>query len=649
MDARKKSVNVKAAPAKVFPGALRVAIALIVIAGGVCFYSALGNGFTNWDDDAFLLKNETIRALDWSNIKEMFTTAERHYYGPLFFLSFAVEYHFFSYDPFIYHLDNVLLHIINSLLVFWLILILCRRMPVALVTGLLFAVHPLHVESVAWITERKDVLFGFFYLLAVIFYLKSKERRYPLFFCLSFICALFSCLAKPMAVSLPFALILCDVFQRRRIDAKAILEKAPFFLLAVMFALITVHFQKVVGGHLGWAALFWRNALVSCKAVVFYIYKTALPLKLSALYPYPGTVSIREAGFLLSVAAVIGLILIAAASLKRTRVIFFSIFFFFATIGPVIGIIRIGRHFIAERYMYIPSVGLFFLFASFWEFLYRRSRPGQKAAKVILIFLLAAGILWLGALTYKRNKVWRTSEALWKDVLRQFEDNTVALLHLGKFYASSGQEEKAEELFLKILKRENNAHAYYNLGRIKFRRKDYEKAVKAFRAAVLIDEDYPYAYEHLARALYKNGRLDEAIEAAGKAIQIEKDNASCYFTLGMLYRDSGDYEKSVRHLEKAHALKPDNIGYLMCLGLALYKNGEYERAVAAYKKVLALEEDAAEAYAAIGLIYAGTGKEKEALEYFERAFSTEPALRKKGIYREPYEKIKGGGGQGENH
>ena len=309
--------------------AVLISVLLIVIVTGAAFYSSLSNGFTNWDDDKYVLDNDKTQLLSWLNIKRMFTSSVGSYYGPLLLLSYAVEYRFFYRDPFFYHLDNLILHIIGTLTVFWLVLILSRKVPVALIAALLFGVHPLHSESVAWITERKDTLSTPFYVLSVILYLKAKRGKYLLFFSLSFLCAVISSFVKPMAVSLPFVLIICDVFERRRIDAKAVAEKLPFFVLSVIFSAVTIHFQSERAIRTKQVSNILENVLTSCKATVMYLYKTVVPIKLSAFYPYPGEAPTAEAGYWLSAAAVAALVFLAIYSLKKTRTVFFSLFFFF--------------------------------------------------------------------------------------------------------------------------------------------------------------------------------------------------------------------------------------------------------------------------------------------------------------------------------
>jgi len=552
---------------------------------------------------------------------------------------------------------------------------------VALITALLFGIHPLHSESVAWITERKDTLSTPFYLLSIIFYLKAKRGRYPLFFSLSFLCAVISSFVKPMAVSLPFILIICDVFERRKIDARSIIEKTPFFVLSIIFSLVTIHFQSASAIRTKQVGDILENILISCRATVVYLYKTVLPINLSAFYPYPEGSPIGDPVYWLSAAAVAALVILAVYSLKKRRIVFFSLFFFFISIGPVIGIVPIGSHFIAERYMYIPSIGLFFLFASFWEWLYARSPSGLNPKKIGLIGAVSLIVAVFGVLAYQRNKVWRTSKTLWENVLAQFPGAAPAHHNLGSFYHQTKEYEKAERYFLQaaqgIYKR-NRRDAYFALGLLYIDWERPQDAIRAFQGAIAVDGDFTHAYAYLGKAYYGNNQKEEAIRTCRKAMELDPDYPDAYFILGDIYGKEGQYEKSIELFAKAHQLDPINVDYLtnlgkaygeegqygraaeyfrqalrlrphdleiiLALGLCYHSNRDYDLALATYKKALELKSDFPELYAKIGVVYADKKDFEPARRYLEKGFSMKPELREIEHYRRAYEKLPGEGG-----
>ena len=224
---------------------LFLAISFILIATAIAYYPCLKNGFV-WDDEGYILKNYYIKNMSVDNLKTIMTTPIMGNYHPLVIISYAWEYFFFKLNPAPYHIVNMIIHLLNCVLVFYFIMRLSNSIPVAFITGLLFGIHPLHVESVAWISERKDVLYAFFYVISLICYLSYLEKRPDYkyyFFALFFF--LLSILSKPMAVTLPLVLFLMDYFRDRKIDYRAIIEKIPFFVLSILSGIVTLFAQRL--------------------------------------------------------------------------------------------------------------------------------------------------------------------------------------------------------------------------------------------------------------------------------------------------------------------------------------------------------------------------------------------------------------------
>jgi len=527
--------------------AISISVILIIVITAGVFSSAVGNGFFNMDDPIFVTRNPLIRDLSWKGILNMFVPGKAgSYVVPLVYLSFAVEYHFFGDESaFIYHLDNVIFHIINSLLVFWFVLILSRKIPVALIVGLLFAVHPLHCESVAWITERKDVLSTLFYVLALVFYLKARQKRFTLYFSLSIVSALLSLLSKPMTVSLPFVLVLCDILEGRRISARAIIEKIPFFVLGIVFSVLTFHFQSQAEPLTLKVVEVSRNLLISSKAVIVYLSKTVIPVKLSVLHPTPRDVSIGDPTYALSVVGVIGILLLTIISLKKTRVIFFSMCFFFITIAPVIGIVPIGQYYVAERYMYIPSIGLFFLLAHYWHKLYKAMPGGLKRGRGLLTGAVLLVIAVLGLTAHERNKVWHSSRTLWQNVLKQYPDNPMA-----RMYLDSRRIRTADLNTGYALITANIARHLYNQGLFRRGIEACENAIKAGAGSAEI-------YSILGDCHREVGNYDEAITSYQEMIKMGENLAEAYARIGLAYVDKGEAKTASDYFDKAFALDPD--------------------------------------------------------------------------------------------
>ncbi len=382
----------------------------------ITFYPSLGNGFINRDDDVMLLNNPLIRELTWASVLKIFTTLERYfYYMPLVDLSFAVEYRFFGLHPFVYHLTNLLLHVFNAILVFMILDKIVKNRWQALVCALLFALHPQRVESVAWVSERKDVLFSLFFLLSFWFYLLkegSKNHRREIFSIFFFICAL---LSKPTATILPLILILYDMYAKHNFHL-SLKNKIPYFVLMIASLWIgllnTGRWQIILEQSLA------QNGLVVGKlqmlhatdAVLFYIQKILWPIHLSPIYPFP-----LEPGQLIHahpaispIFLVLGIFL-AFLSLKSRPLLFFGIGFFLITLLPSLFFSLYG--YINDRYTYLPSIGIFLCVTSpLFEVNNKRflSAVGCVLAGVILMF---------GLISWDRCGVWKNSVVHWADAV----------------------------------------------------------------------------------------------------------------------------------------------------------------------------------------------------------------------------------------
>jgi len=472
------------------------ALALIGVVTFIALSSSLGNGFTNWDDQEYVTNNPLIRTLSWDNIKIIFTTFYKEdFRHPLVLLSFAVEYHFFGLNPFIYHLDNLLLHIANACLVFMLVFALSKHSVSALLAGLLFGVHPLHVESVAWVSERKDVLFALFYLSSMLLYLRYSERSGKGYYLLSLLLFALALLSKAMAVTLPVVLFLCDYLKGRPFDRKTVLEKVPFLFLGILFVADTLFIfhstDQIKTTHL---FSFHDNILTASRSVVWYLTKTVAPFSLSALYPSPETVGILEGPFLFSLLFLVAATVALIYSTRYTRKALFGALFFFITLLPVLKLIPFGAGGapVADRYMYIPAIGLFFMAGEGVNALLLRKAGGEGGKKLLMLFVIVV-IAVFGILSFQRSKVWHDDVTLWSDVVKKYPDTVVAHYNLGRFYQQQGQYDEAVAAYGNALRlnpllfnvRNNRGTALGQKG-------EYRQALAEFKEVLRID---PYNIE----------------------------------------------------------------------------------------------------------------------------------------------------------
>jgi protein O-mannosyl-transferase len=434
------------------PYARGLTIAVILLFTFIAFFPSLKNDFLKtWDDQAYVTNNELIKNLSGNSILKIFKEDRGLYanYHPLTTLSLAVNYHFSKTDPFGYHLTNLLLHLLNTLLVFSFIYgITKRNTAIAAVTALLFGLSPVHVESVAWISERKDVLYAFFFLASLVAYLNFLRRSDWKWYGLSILLFLCSLLSKAMAASLPLVLILVGFLENRRWNWKLIPDKIPFFAMAIVFGLYAVRIQSEGNAIGGVIFPFVMRVFHACYGFTAYILKTFLPYGLSAFYPYPYPLinatwvtdtipPVFYLTFITTTAIFFGAVYCIASGKKNLVVPGFGLLFYACTIALVLQFLPVGRAIMADRYAYIPSVGLFFTAGHFAGILYYK-----KAFRIPVLAVVALYAGFMFFLTREQSKVWENDETLWTNVVRNYpNDNRIALAYANRanYFQSVGK------------------------------------------------------------------------------------------------------------------------------------------------------------------------------------------------------------------
>jgi tetratricopeptide (TPR) repeat protein len=564
-------------------------IALVVITF-IAFFPSLQNGFTNWDDDVLLTQNPQVRDVSPAAVAKLLRSKTASTYIPLTIISFAVQYHFVKLQPGPYHAANLFFHILTVLAVFWFAYLLGGNIYVAFLAALFFGVHPLRVESVAWVTERKDVLYVFFFMASLIGYLLYRKTGKLSYYILSILLFGLSCLAKGVAVVLPLVLVLIDYFERRKFDRKAWLEKIPYLAISLGIGLIAY----VLQGHTrsiqaGPAILFPNNILVGCYAILFYLFKTILPIRLSAFYPYPeGFPQAAPAYFYLALIAVVILVGLLVGRRKRLRTVIFGVSFMFVASLPILGFIpMLGPAITADRYVYLGSVGLIFIFALGVAWLYKKC----KGLKWAVIALLGLMVLVLVILTNQRCKVWKSSETMWTDVLRNHPRVQYARNSRGQYY---------------------------------YENKQYDQALEDFSRAVEIDPKYAKAWYNRANVFDETGVFDRAIDDFTRAIEIEPHYTMAYNNRGLTYRHKGDYEKAIADFTTALDLDPNYAKAYNNRGMVLAQVGEHPRAIDDFTRAVRIDPKNQAAYFNRAVSYYQIGD-------FERSRADVAALQRIGV------------------
>ena len=526
------------------PGAILVALAALI-----AFYPALSGGFV-WDDFDYVKNNPILNAPMLAAVVRIATSVVVGNYHPLTMASLALDNAVFGPGPFVFHATSVLLHAANAVLVGRLFLALGIRRDAAWAGALLWAVHPLRVESVAWIAARKDVLYVFCFLLALLAYLRHAKanagtgRPYRLSLAL-FVC---SVLSKGAAVAFVPVLFLMDWFVGRRPTGRALVEKIPFVLVALVFGAVAVFAQQTAGAipptqdH----GLAGRLAL-ACYALVFYVVKTLAPWGLSAFYPYPRAAS----GGLPPLAILAVLAVVAGAALlvwgrRRFRAVVFAAGFYVATVALVLQVFPVGGAIAADRYAYLPAVALSFVIALALDAVpFRRS----IAAAVLVVAFLLSGATWA------RCSVWHDGMTLWNDVLSRYPDVALAHQNRGVARAAQGDNRGAiADYDAAIVASPGFADAFANRGASKADLGDLDGAIADLREAIRIDPKRATYRFNLGLTLGDKGRWDEALASLGEAIRLKPDFAAAYLNRGLALEQIGRAAEGAADVRRAKAL-----------------------------------------------------------------------------------------------
>ena len=521
------------------------------------FLPSLNNGFTNWDDNKYVTENPDLSVSGGRGWIKIAASTYVGNYHPLTMLAYMAEYRLFHLNATGYHCVNLLLHLLNALLVCACLRGLSGSSAAALAGGLLFAVHPLRVESVAWIAELKDVLCGFFYFLSILLYLRyhtsQKRAAYGACF-LAFVGAL---LAKPMAVTMPVTLLLIDYVKFRPYTRQCLREKIPFVAIAALFCVVTMVAQNG-GGALNVHASLPRplRLCIPFYAMLFYPIKTIAPLHLSALYYFPDAPGfLLRAELLLSPAIALGAGMLLWRYGRNARPIMFGAAFFLVTLLPVLQVVSAGLAVVADRYSYIPSLGLCFLFGQAIAALERRTR-GDRLKRLIPVALTAALTVCLAVITFSRCMVWRDGVTLWSDCLTTSK-NPIAYHNRGCAYASAGKPGLAlADYTAAITLSPSYVSAWYDRGSVFLFQGDPARAVADLTEAIRLNPNGSDACNNRGIAFLEEKRYDDAIADFNRAVELKPGFADAYDNRGLAFMEEKRYDAALADFSRALSLKP---------------------------------------------------------------------------------------------
>jgi protein O-mannosyl-transferase len=581
------------------PGKIQnLVICAVITAAVAALYSpVIRYSFVNYDDDDYVAQNSHVRAgVAWSTVEWAFSSGEHANWHPLTWMSHALDVELFGVHPSGHHFTNVALHALNSMILFLLLFFATQRTGPSLIVALLFAAHPINVESVAWIAERKNVLSTFFFLLTLgsygWFVRKQSWGRYAVVF-FFFGCGL---MAKPMLVTLPFVLLLVDYWPLERTERtpfwRLVVEKIPLLLLSAVSSAITFHVQQA-GNALRSSAQFpfglrIENALV---AYALYVWKLVWPARLTVFYPYPSTIAMWEvaaAGVFLAAMTML------AIALRRRKYVLTGWLWFLGTLVPVIGVVQVGDQAMADRYAYIPFIGLFLIAtwsaADFFQSIHT-SQP-------VTIALAASVLIALSLMTARQVRYWSSNIELWMHALAVTRDNALAERKLGFSLISVNlPTEGLEHLRQAVAIHPNDPTNHINLGLGFDANQQREPAIEEYKKAISLASDTEQlasAYTNLGIDYDGLGNEAEAYINYNRALQLNPKLFNAYFDRGLLLEKEGKFEDAVADYRQSLAIQPSVQGYLQ-LTRALEKLNRESEARASYEKAqeLASEQKAA--------------------------------------------------------
>ncbi|MCE9557012.1 MAG: tetratricopeptide repeat protein [Planctomycetes bacterium] len=598
-------------------GNLGLALA-IVVATLLAYAPTLHNGFI-WDDDGFLTKNPLIHSRN--GLQRFWFSTEPPDYFPLTSSTLWLEWRLWGENATGYHVVNVLLHALSAILLWRLLL--AMKIPGAWLAGLVFAVHPVNVESVAWITERKNVLPMVFYLLTLLAYLRFERRGSWGWYATALACSLLGLLAKTSIVTLPLVLLGWAWWERGKITGRDLLRAGPFFALSLGLGLVTVWYQKhvAIGSEIvrsdGWAS---RLATAGW-AVWFYLYKALLPLNLSFVYPH-WEVDPKMPFAWLPLAALLAVLALLLAFRRRpaARALLFALGYYLLMLLPVLGFVDIyfmRYSLVADHWQYFSILGVIVLVCAGWWQWQHMSQPFLAQAIAALLTLA------LGILTFQQSRIYANQEVLWNDVLAKNPDCWMAQNNLGVVLQRAGKTDEAVvrgqkaldlkpdyaeahdnlALALQDLGRHDEALAHcqiaarlkpkdaqvhYNWGNVLRVARRAEEAVSQYEEALRINPHFVQAHNNLGNTLQDLGRFNEALSHFQQAARLSPDNAEIQLNWGQTLQHMGQIAEATRHLQAAIRLNPKNAAAYFNLGVIHANQGQFQAAITNFQIALRL-------------------------------------------------------------
>lgn len=555
----------------------------------VVYIPSLDNDFTNWDDNFYVTENPFLAH---PSVHAVLTTPVSGNYHPLTIWSLALNYRISGLHPASYHWLNLLLHLANTALVFLFIRKLSGgRLWTTVATSLFFGIHPMHVESVAWIAERKDVLYAFFYLIGLITYLRYLGARQLVWLIATLLAFVLSAASKPAAVVFPLTLLAIDWYRRRAFTLSVVLEKLPFFAVAIADGILTLSAQQVTGAM----AIQWnlfQKLLFASYGTVMYVVKLFIPVHLSAIYPYP---NIEGQGpgteFYVAFVALAILLPTVVYLCRRVRAVLFGLAFFLINIALVLQFATVGEAVMADRYTYLPYIGLFLALAWWLD-----ERPGAIPSRFPVKPLVTGCFLLLLPVSliqsWRRCDVWQNSGTFWNDTIQKYPRRIVdAYIYRGRYNhrVAKRPDDALADFDQAIALNPKVARAWNFKGMVLVDLNQNDSAFVCFDRAVELKPDYAAALNNRGGIELRKGDLAAAVADFSGAIKLDTRLWDAYTNRALAYSMTREYEKAIADLRRAlemDPINPNNHVYVNAIGVALQGLNRHREAIGEYDEAI---------------------------------------------------------------
>ncbi len=598
-------------------GIEKFAIPLLLLVTLVAYIPVFNAELVSWDDPDYVLNNLAIRSLN--RFGDILRTPIQGNYHPLTMFTLAINYAIGEFDPTSYHIFNLVFHAINVLLVYWFVKKLVPgQFWLSWITALLFAIHPLHVESVAWVAERKDVLYTLFFLWACIIYLKYLENKSAGNFIVCIVLFFLSLMSKPAAVIFPVVLVCIDLYKNRVFETKAIIEKIPFFIMALIFGYITYVAQSEKGavgantipfpGHFKFFFGFY--------GLMMYLVKMIVPYNLCTFYPYTPINEPLPNMYYVGFVICMGLLFWFWRSLKNgQRLIAFGLAFYVANLVLVAQWLPVGSAIMADRYTYVPLIGIFLIIA------YLTQKYAIKEGKITGLGygISAIFILVFVPLTYLQSKTWTNSGTLWDQAIKA-SPSSRAYNNRAIVLKNDGDEPGAIEMYTKAVgMNRNESEAYTNRGNIYFGQNKDTLALADYRASFAIKPNDATLLSNLGGLYGRMGRLDSAMVFLNKSADMDSTIKGTFMNRGYVHNALKQFPEAIKNYNKYLEFEPQNASIFAEIGVCYSRMENHPKALEYFLKSLEIDPKSGQNMMNVAITYSALNNNAKKVEWAKKA------------------------------